>query len=96
METAVVVRQMNHLLPLAADRLSEMPMKNPSENQPIEMIAREVTHIIFGEENLSEMHLRQTRIALERYHGQEIIPGLPETAGGMGCRLNTPTVGVNR
>ena len=75
---------MNRLLPLAGDRSSEMPMKNQTENQPFKMITREVARILFGDENLSEMHLRLTSIALEHYHVPDIIRRLPETNGQNG------------
>jgi DNA-binding response OmpR family regulator len=63
----------NRINPPKRGTYHEMLMKNRNENQPFEMISREVTRIIFGDENLSEMPLRLTRIALERYHVQEII-----------------------
>jgi len=80
----MVVRQMNRLLPLAGDRSSEMPMKNQTENQPFEMITREIARINFGDENPSEMHLRLTGIALERHHVPEIIHRPAETNGQNG------------
>ena len=62
----------------------EMLMKNQNENRPFEMITREVARIIFGDEQLSEMPLRLTRIALEHYNVPEIIWGGP----GSGVRGN--------
>lgn len=66
------------------DTNHEMLMKDQNENQPFEMITREVTRIIFGDGNLSEMPLRLTRIALERYNVPEIIRRSP----GSGARGN--------
>ncbi len=63
---------------------AEMPMKSQNIKQPFEVIAQEVTRIIFGDENLSEMHLRLTRIALERYGVHEII----SHSSGLGARSN--------
>jgi DNA-binding response OmpR family regulator len=44
-------------------------------NEPFDCVAREVTSIIFGDQGSSEMHLRLTRIALERYNVPQIING---------------------
>jgi hypothetical protein len=85
---------MNRLLPLAGDRSSEMPMKNKTENQPCEMITREVTRILFGDENPSGMPLRLTSIALEHYHVPDMIRRPPETNGQNGSPANLPSVGV--
>ena len=85
---------MNRLLLLTGDRSSDLPMKNKAKDQPVAMIAREVTHTIFGQENLSGTHQPLTRIALERCHVREIIPGVPETAGETDRRLNTPAAGT--
>ena len=71
----------NRINPPKSGAYHEMLMKNRNENQPFEMISREVTRIIFGDENLAEMPLRLTRIALERYHVPEIILGLPGANG---------------
>jgi hypothetical protein len=83
---------MNRSLPLAGDHSSKMPMKNQNENQPFEMITREITRIIFGDESASEMPLRLTRIALERYNVPEII----NRNSGLGARGNgSMTAAVN-
>ncbi len=49
-------------------------MKNENQNgSPIQKLSAEVARIIFGDDQSSEMHLRLTRIALERYNVPEIM-----------------------
>jgi len=64
----------------------------PASHEPFGAVVREVTRIIFGDAEVSEMHLRLTRIALERYRVPEIISAnpLPETN-----RRNGSTVSHN-
>ncbi len=50
----------------------KIPMNIQQENRTFDAITHEVTRIIFGDDKLSEMHLRLTRIALERYNVPEI------------------------
>ena len=57
----------------------EVLMKSQNENQPFDQITRQVGRIIFGDETLSEMSLRLTRIALERYNVPEIINRVPDS-----------------
>ena len=59
-----------------------------AEAEPFNQIVREVTRIIFGDDGFSDMHLRLTRIALERCNVAEVIGHLPETNG----RNGSPTV----
>jgi hypothetical protein len=80
---------MNRLLPLAGDRSSEMPMKNQTENQPFKMITREVARILFGDENLSEMHLRLSIIMFPTLSGV-----CRRLTGKTVRRPNPPSVGV--
>ena len=59
-------------------------MKNRTEaDQPFDKLTLEVARIIFGDDTLSEMNIRLTRIALERYNVHEII-NRPETNGHAG------------
>ena len=71
----------------------EVYMKNQNENQPFEMITREVTRIIFGDESASEMSLRLTRIALERYNVPEIINRNSGLGAGGNGSLTAPVNG---
>ncbi len=52
----------------------DMSMKRQNENsRPFDQIILGVTRIIFGDDNLSEMNIRLTRIALEHYGVPEIL-----------------------
>lgn len=66
--------------PLPAGRINSSQnvngtyMKNGNENNSmVHKVANEVARIIFGDDQSSEMHLRLTRIALERYNIPQII-----------------------
>lgn len=61
-----------------------------AEAEAFDQIVRQVTRIIFGDDGFSDMHLRLTRIALERHPVAEIIGHLPETNGN--GRNGSPTV----
>jgi DNA-binding response OmpR family regulator len=68
----------------------EIFMKMQSENQPFELITREVACILFGEDHASGMPLRLTRIALQHYNVQAIIHrGSPSGANGNGLTSAT-------
>ena len=51
----------------------------PPGGAALDNVSREVTRIMFGDDGVSEMHLRLTRIALERYNVPEIIDSPAET-----------------
>lgn len=59
-----------------------------AEAEAFDQIVRQVARIIFGDDGLSDMHLRLTRIALERHPVAETIGHLQETNG----RNGSPTV----
>ncbi|MBU6409135.1 MAG: response regulator [Verrucomicrobia bacterium] len=40
---------------------------------PLDQVARHITRIIFGDEGVSDINVRLTRIALERYHVAEML-----------------------
>lgn len=78
-ETTAEEPSANRIYPLPINH--DTAMKNKNENsQPLDQLAREVTRIIFGDD-ISEMSVRLTRIALERYGVPEIISGAPGTNG---------------
>jgi CheY-like chemotaxis protein len=65
-----------------------------AEAEAFDQIVRQVTRIIFGDDGFSDMHLRLTRIALERRPVAEIIGHLPETNGRNGS-LTVPSLAVS-
>lgn len=71
--------------------------KPHGSDEPFDCVTREVTCIIFGDEGLSEMHLRLTRIALERYNVPEIINGSSTEVNGNGRNghANHPDVSIS-
>lgn len=72
---------------MAMQRNSQPKEKNlnlnmETKNKPaFDEVAQGVARIIFGDENITEMNVRLTRIALERYKVSEIL-GRPADANG--------------
>ena len=56
-----------------------IPMK--TDNNTFDKIAIEVTRIIFGDENVTEMNVRLVKIALERYNVHEMVGQSAEQPG---------------
>jgi CheY-like chemotaxis protein len=52
-------------------KTQKIPMK--TDNNTFDKIAVEVTRIIFGDDNATEMNVRLVKIALERYHVHEML-----------------------
>lgn len=64
--------------PLNGDH-DNIPVKiQTNDTQPIELLARKVARIMFGDEKLTEISCRLTRIALEHYRVSEIINRVPD------------------
>lgn len=57
------------------------PAANGDAGDPLEGVVRGVTRVFFGDDGLSEMHLRLTRIALDRYDVPSLIVRQPEANG---------------
>jgi DNA-binding response OmpR family regulator len=65
--------------PQSDDDNRKPTMKTRNDHtQPFELLACEVARIIFGDEKLTEVSLRLTRIALDHYHIPEIINRYPD------------------
>ncbi|HEU5397354.1 MAG TPA: response regulator [Verrucomicrobiae bacterium] len=63
----------NHRIHLPTNGAThDVLMKNPS-NQSFDRLAVEVARIIFGDDTLSDMNMRLTRIALERYNIEQAL-----------------------
>jgi len=52
-----------------------------TDNNTFDKIAIEVTRIIFGDENVTEMNVRLVKIALERYNVHEMVGQSAEQPG---------------
>lgn len=58
-----------------------------ARSQPLDRMAREIAKIAFGDDNVSEMHLRLIRIALEHYDVPQIINAPMESAARNGSHV---------
>jgi len=61
-----------------------------ASNEPLNELALAVARIIFDDDGVSDMNVRLTRIALERYNAPDILRGANAEA------LNLLTCGVSR
>ncbi len=82
--------------PSPAPRRSHAPANGKSQplmkasNEPLNELALAVARIIFDDDGVSDMNVRLTRIALERYNAPDILRGANAEA------LNLLTCGVSR
>jgi CheY-like chemotaxis protein len=82
--------------PSPAPRRSHTPINDTSQplmkpsNEPLNELALAVARIIFDDDGVSDMNVRLTRIALERYNAPDILRGANAEA------LNLLTCGVSR
>ncbi len=71
--------------------VSRIPSANGDAGELFEGLVREVARIFFGDNGLSEMHLRLTRIALEHQEVPSFIMRQPETNARGGLQMHAAT-----
>ncbi len=74
--------------------LSQGPSGNGNAQQPFDRVVQEVARVFFGDTGLSDMHLRLTRIALERYEVPSMLGSPPEVNGRGGMRMHAEPSGI--
>ncbi|MGH7951153.1 MAG: response regulator [Limisphaerales bacterium] len=75
------------IINLAPETAARVNRSNP-DGEPFTHIVHQVARIIFGDDGISEMQIRLTRIALEHYNVREIISAPAEASGRNGSQTS--------